>query len=255
MNIFLRFYPMQNKVVITGASSGIGESLVQYFYERDWSVVMIARDSKKLKAISDQFKGTTWISCDLSMASEIKILKNQLLSDDHPTCALVNNAGLYRPVSITDETDEHWDIHFQNNLMSAVRITRLLWNELKLTQGSIVNISSTLALRPIAGTAAYSALKSAMNNWTLSLALEGAPFQVKANAIAPGIIDTPIHSYFGSDAPKDLKLYNQLQKAQPLGRTGKPNDISAMTYQLCQKESQWITGTIINIDGGILLNS
>ncbi len=246
---------MQNKVIITGASSGIGESLVKYFFERDWSVVMIARNPEKLKAISDQYKGTTWIACDLSVSGEINSLKNQLLNPKHPAHALINNAGLYRPVSLDNETDEHWDIHFQNNLMSAVRITRLLWDELKTTQGSIVNVTSTLALRPIVGTAAYSALKSAMNNWTLSLALEGAPYQIKANAIAPGIIDTPIHSYFGSEKPEDIQLYNQLQKAQPLGRTGKPKDISSMAYQLCQTESQWITGTIINIDGGILLNS
>ncbi len=246
---------MQKKVIITGASSGIGESMVDYFYSRDWSVVMIARNQERLKKMTDKYPGSKALVCDLSKTEEIENIKKQILDPQNPVQALINNAGVYRPTAMEQDTDDIWDIHYQNNLMSAVRLTRLLWEELKTSNGSIVNISSTLSLRPIVNTAAYSALKSALNNWTLSLALEGAPHKIKANALCPGIIDTPIHGFYGSHKPEDQKLYKVLQKAQPLGRTGKPDDISAMAYQLCQKESEWITGVILNIDGGILLNS
>ena len=94
-----------------------------------------------------------------------------------------------------------------------------------------------------------------MSNWTQALALEGAPLGIRANAICPGIIDTPIHSYVDSPKPEDQELYQSMQKAQPLGRTGKVTDIAPMAYQLVSKDSQWITGTLLNIDGGILLNS
>lgn len=139
--------------------------------------------------------------------------------------------------------------------MSAVRLTSALWPQMKESKGSIVNISSTLGIRPIANTAAYSALKAAMNNWTLSLALQGAQDGIKANAICPGIIDTPIHSFHAKETAQQKALFAQAQKAQPLGRTGTPEDIAPMCFQLCQQESSWITGSILNIDGGILLNS
>lgn len=240
------------KVLISGASSGIGKTMVQVFSKRGWQVLMLARRQDRLEKISEEIKNTFVLVCDLTDPKAVKNLKDQIPSDLH---ALVNNAGVYHPCSPEEDDDKIWDVHYHCNLMGAVRLTRLLWSRLKKTQGSIVNISSTLAIRPIAGTAAYSALKAAMNNWTLSLAIEGAPHGINANAICPGIVDTPIHSYFGDKGPKNMELYKQLQKAQPLGRTGHPEDIAFMTEQLCKNDSQWITGSIINIDGGILLQS
>ena len=211
---------------------------------------MLARRRDKLEKISEKFKNTQVLVCDLTDPRAVESLKGRISSPLH---ALVNNAGVYRPCSQEEDNDKIWDIHYNSNLMGSVRLTRLLWPRLKESGGSIVNISSTLAVRPIAGTAAYSALKAAMNNWTQSLALEGAPHGINANVICPGIVDTPIHSYFGEEGPKDQSLYKQLQKAQPLGRTGHPRDIAFMAEQLCKEDSQWMTGAVINIDGGILL--
>ena len=238
------------KVLISGASSGIGKAMVQIFSQRNWQVFMLARRQDRLETIHRKIKNTQILVCDLTDPKAVKNLKNQIPSTLH---ALVNNAGIYHPCSLEEDQDKVWDIHYNSNLMGAVRLTRLVWPQLKKNQGSIVNISSTLAIKPIVGTAAYSALKAAMNNWTLSLALEGAPHKINANAICPGIVDTPIHSYFGDDGPKDREIHSQLQKSQPLGRTGCPEDIAFMTEQLCKSDSQWITGSIINIDGGILL--
>ena len=238
------------RVLISGASSGIGKSMVQVFFQRGWQVLILARRQDKLQEMSEKFKGTQILVCDLTDPQAIKNLKDRILSPLH---ALVNNAGVYHPCPLEEDNDKIWDIHYNSNLMGSVRLTRLLWPQLKESKGSIVNISSTLAIKPISGATAYSALKAAMNNWTLSLALEGAPHGINANAICPGIVDTPIHSYFGDKGPKDQALYKQLQKIQPLGRTGRPEDIAFMAEQLCKADSQWITGSIINIDGGILL--
>ena len=211
---------------------------------------MLARREKKLQELNEKHPETQILVCDLTDPQAIKDLKEKISS---PLQALVNNAGIYQPCSLEDDEDAVWQAHYNSNLMSAVRLTRLLWPMLKESRGSILNISSTLAIRPIANTAAYSAMKSAMNNWTLSLALEGAPHGINVNGICPGIVNTPIHSFFGSESPKDKELYRQSQKAQPLGRIGQPEDIAFMAEQLCADPSQWITGTIINIDGGILL--
>ncbi len=214
---------------------------------------MVARNQEKLDQLAKECKNATPIACDLTDPSAIKTLKEKL--EGQPIDALINNAGIFQPCPIEDDNDEVWENHFQSNLMSAVRLTRALWPQLKESKGVILNISSTLAMRPIPNTAAYSAIKAAMSNWTQALALEGAPLGIRANAICPGIIDTPIHSYVGSPKPEDQELYQTMQKAQPLGRTGKVTDIAPMAYQLVSKDSQWITGTLLNIDGGILLNS
>lgn len=240
-------------VVISGASSGIGACLVEKFSQADWAVVMVARNKEKLEALSSQFPNTRYLVCDLTDPSQVKGLLPEF--NRQPLQALINNAGVYQPQSLDEDQDSAWEFHFNGNMMSAVRLTRCVWENLKENKGSILNISSTLGLRPIPGTAAYSASKAAMNNWTHSLALEGAPYGVRANAICPGIIDTPIHAFFGSEKTEDLELYRNLQKAQPLGRTGKVEDISGMALQLCSEASDWVTGTLINIDGGILLNS
>ncbi len=238
------------RVLISGASSGIGKTMVQVFSKKGWQVLMLARRQDKLEKINEEFKNTQVLVCDLTDPQAIKNLKDRILSPLH---ALVNNAGVYHPCSLEEDEDKVWDIHYNSNLMGSVRLTRLLWPRLKESKGSIVNISSTLAVKPIPEAAAYSALKAAMNNWTLSLALEGALHGINANVICPGIVDTPIHSYFGDEGPEDQSLYRQLQKAQPLGRTGRPEDIAFMAEQLCKEDSQWITGAVINIDGGISL--
>jgi NAD(P)-dependent dehydrogenase (short-subunit alcohol dehydrogenase family) len=240
-------------VVVTGASSGIGQSIVETFSQNGWHVIMLARSEAKLKAIKKNNLNTDYFVCDLTSVKEIAKLKKKIQS--FHVHGLVNNAGIYQPHSIDEDDDAFWEDHFYSNLMSAIRVTRLFWDQLKINQGSIVNISSTLAICPIQNASSYSALKAAMNNWTLSLAIEGAPFKINANAICPGIVDTPIHAYFGSKKTKDKMLHKSLQKAQPLGRTGKPQDISPMVYHLCSEKAQWTTGSIINIDGGILLNS
>ena len=240
------------RVLISGASSGIGKTMVRVFAREGWQVFILARRQDRLQEISREIKNTCILVCDLTDSRAVENLKDQIPSPFH---ALVNNAGVYHPCSLEEDQDQVWDTHYNSNLMGSVRLTRLLWPQLKGSRGSIVNISSTLAIRPIAGTAAYSALKAAMNSWTLSLALEGAPHGINANAICPGIVDTPIHSYFGDEGPKDMEFYKQVQKAQPLGRTGRPEDIAFMAERLCKADSQWITGAIINIDGGILLRS
>ncbi|MCJ8276372.1 MAG: SDR family oxidoreductase [Bdellovibrionales bacterium] len=244
-----------NTVIITGASSGIGRSIAQNFSEKGWKTLLVARNEERLKDLKSSLPNSEYFICDLSDQDQLKNLAKDLQPYFKDLKALVNNAGIYRPESIDNDNDQVWTQHFETNLMSAVRMTRVVWPTLKQNKGSILNISSTLAIRPIANAAAYSALKSAMNNWTLSLAIEGAPHGVKANAICPGLVDTPIHGFHNNEAEDMKNLKNDLQGIQPLGRMGQPQDIAATAVHMCGEDSSWTTGTILNIDGGILLNS
>ena len=241
--------------IITGASSGIGRATAELFAKNEWKTLLIARNQNKLKQLKERLPNSEYFVCDLTDSDQIKDLIEQLSPFLKNLKALVNNAGVYRPCSTDEDNDEVWKEHFNSNLMSAVRITRLLWPTLKKNQASIVNVSSTLAIRPIENTGAYSAIKAAMNNWTLSLALEGAEHGIRANSICPGLVDTPIHGFHSGTNQKDIALKEQLQHIQPLGRMGEPEDIAAAALHMCSEASAWTTGTVLNVDGGILLNS
>ncbi|MEM7645426.1 MAG: SDR family oxidoreductase [Pseudomonadota bacterium] len=240
--------------IVTGATSGIGTSITKHLSKAGWKVSMLGRNQEKLRDLEKEIPQTQGFVCDLSDPNAIKTFASEF-SYHQDLLALVNNAGVYQPGAMDDDRDAVWDYHYQNNLMSAVRLTRQFWSTLKANKGSILNISSTLAVRPIANTMAYSALKSAMNNWTQALAIEGAPHQVRANCICPGIVDTPIHAFHKNDDPDQREIYQSVQGAQPLGRIGQPEDIAQWVLPFCDPGASWTTGTILNVDGGILLNS
>ena len=244
-------------VVITGASSGIGKVASRYFLDKGWKVIGLARRTELLEAQQKEWgEHFTPLACDLRNKESVFAACKDIKKQNSNLEGLVNNAGIFLPGTVEEDTDDTWVSHFEVNLLGPVRLTRSLWPLLKKSgQSSIVNISSTLGVRPIGGTGAYSALKAAMNNWTSTLALEGATFGIRANSVCPGIVDTPIHSFHNSTDPKEVERKEASQGIQPLGRVGQPGDISPVIYHLVSGESGWTTGAAIPVDGGMLLNS
>jgi len=167
-----------------------------------------------------------------------------------PLKALVHNAGSIELNEFEKTSDSEWERQFNMSVMAPVRLTRRLLPLLKESRGSIVNVSSTLGLKPVPLTSAYSALKAAMINWSQALAIEMAPFGVRVNCVCPGFIDTPIHNV----AQKDKKLWlERIEDLIPLGRIGQPKDVSrAITFYL-DDENSWTTGNIHVVDGGLSL--
>lgn len=235
--------------IVTGAGSGIGQAISIQLTQLGHLVFGLGRDLTKLKATTQACAEKSFIpiSIDLSDSSQIAPLADKvrqtLKATGKPLLGIVNNAGIYDYLPFTQSSDEVWERQFQVNLLGAVRVCREFYPDLKASApSSVLNISSTLGLRPIANTTAYSAVKAGMVNWTQSLALEWAPDQIRVNCICPGIIDTPMHAH------------RQLAgEAQPLGRVGKPEDIAKAAIFLLSEDSSWTTGAILNVDGGINL--
>lgn len=243
-------------VLITGAGSGIGKAAAIIFSKNEYRVFLVGRDSGKLEQTQKELSSkSVVVPCDISSASGLEGLKTTLKSHSADISVLVNNAGIYKPASFTAETPEHWLWHFQTNLFAAVNLTSLLWSDLKKNKGSVVNVSSTLGLRPIAGTGAYSASKAAMNSWTQTLALEGAADGIRVNAICPGLVDTPIHSYHKSTDPEMMALRKRLDNLQPLGRVGEPDEIASAIYFAATDAAKWMTGALVPVDGGVILTT
>jgi NAD(P)-dependent dehydrogenase (short-subunit alcohol dehydrogenase family) len=243
-------------IVVTGSGSGIGQALALRLGGAGHGIIGMGRNLEKLQATAKQLPAgrMTCLAADLSSASAATKAAVQVrtwLGDfGRPLLALVNNAGVFDRLAF-DSTDESiWERHFQNNLMSAIRLTKELHSQLKLGRpASVLNISSTLGLRPIANTSAYSAMKAAMINWTKTLALEWAGDGIRVNCLCPGLVDTPIHAFHGESDESATR--RQGHAAQPLGRMGTAGDIAAAAEFLLS--SEWTTGTVLTVDGGISL--
>ncbi len=247
---------MSRDVLITGAGSGIGRACAHVFSKNDDRVFLVGRDETKLLTVQKELQGQSIVvAADISKESGIEALQEILTTSGANIEVLVNNAGVYKMAGFLEETVEDWHWHFHTNLFAAVRLTQVLWPHLQKNRGAVINVSSTLGLRSIANTGAYSASKAAMNSWTQTLALEAGAHGVRVNAICPGPVDTPIHSYHNSTDPEMMALRKRLDKLSPLGRLGEPEDIASAVFYAASPQAQWMTGSLIPVDGGVVLTT
>lgn len=236
--------------LITGASSGIGYATAQKFHQAGYFVHLLARDQKKLTELHQQLPNSKIIVCDLSDPKQIENLPNQI--NFSTLDVLINNAGIYFSKAGDEFSLADWSLMFQVNVFSVAQVSALAISHFKRSnKGSIVMISSTLAHKPTPMTAAYSASKAAIQNLTKTLALEGAPFNIRVNCVAPGIVETPIHNLAKLDLETRQKRADLMHSLQPLARMGKPMDIAEAVFFLGSEASSWTTGSILDVDGGI----
>ncbi|QDK37777.1 SDR family NAD(P)-dependent oxidoreductase [Bdellovibrio sp. NC01] len=238
---------MKKAALITGASSGIGAATAIEFAKNGYFVYLMGRDKERLAEVAIQCRsGASIMSCDITDTKAVdKRLNEMLTTKIHKIEVIVNNAGIFDRHTTEEGTDDIWLKEFNVNLLGPVRITRAFFPYFKENGGgSIVNVSSTLGLRPQGPTSAYSAVKAAMVNWTSSLAIEGGAHKIRANCVCPGIVETPIH---GGGSMEHMNSF------QPLGRVGQPHDIAKAIYFLGSEQSSWTTGAILAVDGGINL--
>jgi NAD(P)-dependent dehydrogenase (short-subunit alcohol dehydrogenase family) len=239
--------------LVSGAGSGIGRAIAERFLSEGWGVIAVGRNPAPLKELAlENPSNVLDIVCDLTKTADIDNLYSRLkenISFGGKIKALVNNAGIFSRSSFLETEDKTWESMFQTNLLGSVRLTRSLYPLIKQNAGSITNISSTLGLRPLSMTCAYSAMKAAMISWTETLAVEAAVDSVRVNCVCPGIVDTPIHAFHTQPDTEKTNLH----KLQPLGRMGRPQDIAHAVWSLTGPGSEWITGSILKVDGGIEL--
>ena len=240
-------------VIVTGASSGIGAEIAREFSKNNYYVFLLGRSEQKLKEVQKTCSGPTeTLAFDLRDIGSFEKTIIKALENKPPLEVLVNNAGIYHHQEFLQTSDATWEDQFAVNLMGPIRLTRLLWPIfVKNKKGNILNISSTLGLKPAPQTAAYSALKAALNNWTLTLAQEGGALNIRANAICPGIVDTPIHSFHALQEVAKNQILQNLSALQLLPSIGKPIHIAKAAYFLASDDSVWTTGSILSVDGGI----
>jgi NAD(P)-dependent dehydrogenase (short-subunit alcohol dehydrogenase family) len=150
--------------------------------------------------------------------------------------------------ALADTDPDTWDLAFAVNARGPYLLCRALGPLLRGGRSpAVVNVSSTLAEKPIPGMAAYNASKAALNQLTRSLALEWAP-SIRVNAVMPAVVDTPIHA----DRGLTHEQVHGMDRLHPMQRIGRPGDVASLILFLLSDASSWITGAVIPVDGGML---
>jgi NAD(P)-dependent dehydrogenase (short-subunit alcohol dehydrogenase family) len=229
-------------VIVTGGSQGIGAGLVKAFLDRGYNVVANSRNISKSGAFeaSDKLALVDGSIAEAATAAKItEVAKSKFGSID----ALVNNAGIYFSKDFTDYTVDDLRSLVSVNIEGFLFISQLAIKQMlaQKTGGSIVNITATLVEHPIAGINSVVPMitKGGLEAATRSLAMEYAKQGIRVNAVAPGIVDTPMHK----DHPKDF-----LKTLQPMGQVSDVKDIvDAIVYLT---EAGQVTGEVLHVDGG-----
>ncbi len=236
-------------VLITGATGGIGRSLVNLFHNKGYNICATGTNTEKLTNLEQNYtERLKCFNCNLSNGDEIeKLVKN---SNDYygSTNILINNAGVTRDNLVLRMSEQEWDEVMNININANFKLTKkILKGMLKDKWGRIVNISSDAAKIGNAGQANYVASKSAIEGFTRTLANEVASRGVTVNCISPGFIKTEILDTINED-----KLNLMIDKI-PVGRIGNPEEISRAVYFLTSKESSYITGQVLHVNGGLTM--
>ena len=244
---------LENKtVLITGASRGIGKGIATVFAEHGANVVFTYSSSLdaanaleiELQALGVQAKGYQSNAADFEQAQE---LVENVLADFSTIDVLINNAGITKDNLLMRISEEDFDKVIEVNLKSVFNLTKAVQRTmLKQRYGSIINMSSVVGLKGNAGQSNYAASKAGIIGFSKSVALELGSRNIRCNVIAPGFIETEMTAKLSEEVVAGWRA------GIPLKRGGTPNDVANACVFLASDLSSYITGQVINIDGGML---
>ena len=244
---------LEGKVaLVTGASKGIGNAVAKKFAEQGADVAFTYLSSvekgealeKELSSMGIKAKGYRSDASDFAAAEE---LINSVVTDFGKMDVLVNNAGITKDNLLMRMTEEMWDAVLNVNLKSCFNTVKAATRTfMKQKSGSIINMTSVVGIKGNAGQSNYAASKSGIIGFTKSVALELGSRGIRCNAIAPGFIETEM------TAVLDEKMVQSWRDAIPLKRGGTPEDVADCTVFLASDMSTYITGQVLQVDGGML---
>lgn len=241
---------LANKVaIVTGSGRGIGKAIALKLAEAGATVVVndvaetVNSVAEEIKAMNRQ---SLAVVADISSAPDVTRLVDTTIATYGRVDILVNNAGITRDQLLLRMSDEDWDRVLNVNLKSVFLCTRaVLRHMLKQRWGRIVNISSIVGIIGNPGQANYASAKAGIIGFTRTIAKEVASRGITVNAIAPGFIDTEMTQKL----PEEWK--QQLKSRIPVGYLGTPRDVAEAVAFLASEEARYITGQVLNVDGGM----
>ena len=238
---------LNNTVLITGASRGIGLSIAQSFSDEGFYVIGTSRSKFDLETALGT-RDCSHIKLDVTDRNTIKEVYEQLKNENNLPGTLINNAGITKDQLFLRMKDEDWDDVINTNLSSVFNITKAFIKPmLKEKEGRIINISSVAGLMGNPGQVNYSASKAAIGGFTKSLAKELASRNITVNSIAPGFISSDMTDALNDD--QKVEILKQI----PVQKFGDPKNIADLAIFLASEKGQYITGQTISVDGGLYM--
>jgi len=242
--------------IVTGGGTGIGLEIARRFHEEGASVVISGRRKNLIEDAARAIDATGVrafaFTADITSEADIDRLLNETRDRTGRIDIIVNNAGVMRFGKLHETPVAEWDLMMRTNAFGPWRLMVKAMPFMRESGGgSIINISSLAGIKAFPGTGVYCASKAALQTISQVMALEGAPDRIRVNCILPALVeDTELSlPIFGSvEAVHDF--WNRMRALHPLGRNGKPGDIADAALFLASDASAWITGILLNVDGG-----
>jgi 3-oxoacyl-[acyl-carrier protein] reductase len=241
---------MKGKVtVVTGAAQGIGRAIAEFVAEKGSHVAIldVADGTEACRSIEAMGVKSLFVKVDVSNFAEVEKAVQTVVTELGGIDNLVNNAGITRDRLLLRMTEEEWDLVIRVNLRGTFSCTKAVIRYLLKKGGSIVNIASIAGLMGNIGQSNYAASKAGIIGFTKSIAREYGGKGVRANAVAPGFIQTDM------TAALDEKYKETMTEMVALKRAGLPLDVAHVVYFLLSDYSSYITGEVINVSGGLYI--
>ncbi len=250
-----RFQLTDQVAIVTGGGRGIGRAVCLAFAEAGADVVVAARRAEVIEEVAAEVRTrgrrALAVPTDVTVGDELDRLVARTLDELGRLDVVVNNAGGYPPTIALGLTDQELEASYHFNVTAPLHLARVAAPHLAASKhGNIVNISSAMSHLVDSGFVAYGAAKAALNHMTRLLACEWAP-RVRVNAVAAGATLTDALELVV--AMDDLK--RQMEDMTPMQRLGAPEDIAAAVLYLASPAASWITGKILEVDGGTIASN
>ena len=240
-------------VFVTGGSRGIGKEVALTFADNGYNVIInYVSDKTNVEELKKEFesKGVKALimKADVTDKEGIDVVVKKAIEEFGSIDVLVNNAGITRDNLLMRMSEEEFDKVIEVNLKGTYIVTKAVTKYMmKKRKGSIINLSSVVGVAGNAGQSNYSASKAGIIGFTKSVAKELASRNIRSNAVAPGFIETDMTAVLSNEVKENI--HNQI----PLKRMGSAKEVAKVIYFLGSDESSYITGQVINVDGGMVM--
>ena len=243
---------LSNRVaIVTGSGQGIGKAIALKLAEVGATIVINdIGEASSVESVAEEIRvmnrKSLAVLADVSSSSDVERMVETVMTTYGKVDILVNNAGITRDQLLLRMSDEDWDKVLNVNLKSVFLCTRaVLRHMIKQRWGRIINMASIVGIAGNAGQANYASAKAGIIGFTRTVAKEVASRGITVNAVAPGFIDTPMTQQLKESWIQEIK------KRIPLGYLGTPRDVAEAVAFLASEEAKYITGHVLNVDGGM----
>jgi 3-oxoacyl-[acyl-carrier protein] reductase len=238
--------------LVTGASQGIGRTCALRLAKGGATLAVAARNQEKLNELVHEIiaagGNAAALTLDVSDEEQVKSVVKAAIAQFGKIDILVNNAGITRDQLVMRMKRADWDAVLQTNLTSAyLCIQQVIGSMLKQRWGRIINVTSVFGQMGQAGQANYAASKAGLIGLTMAIAREVGSRNITCNAVAPGFIETPMTAVLSEEFKQNAV------KQIPLGRVGTPEDVAGAVAFLASEDASYITGHVVNVNGGMLM--